>query len=211
MRKLTCFMLILGLALPVASYGDGGNEKPVDSSVRPYIQVKTVPGEAGTVRVFFSPSCHFSRQYLPFFQNLANSLPANRQFVYSPVINKLDGVSYAMGFEAVQMYYPAYINNFIVASMEGIQDMGISTRKWDGLDRIGRAAHIPVPVSILVNKHIKQVEKKVVDAVKLQSALKITNTPSVAVDGTYIVTPEFVAGNPDMFSKLINALISMTE
>jgi protein dithiol oxidoreductase (disulfide-forming) len=35
------------------------------------------------------------------------------------------------------------------------------------------------------------------------------NTPSVAVTGTYVVTPEFTAGDSAQFSTLVNAVISM--
>ncbi|WP_162600623.1 hypothetical protein [Massilia sp. WG5] len=35
--------------------------------LRPYLQVKTVEGDEFRVRAFFSPSCSFSKQYLPFF------------------------------------------------------------------------------------------------------------------------------------------------
>ncbi len=180
-------------------------------NLRPYIQVKPVDGEQGVVRGFFSPSCRFSRQYLHFFRNLASTLPANRKFVYTPVVNKLDGMTYAMSFYAVELYYPAYVPNYVAASMQGVQDLGLNIKKWSVIDKIGLAAHVPVPVSGLVNAHLPQIEEEIRHMITVQSRLSITNTPSIAVDGTYIITPEFTRGDSELFSKLTNALISMSE
>lgn len=205
-------MLMVLVVMPLYSVSTLATELPSGSeNLRPYIQVKPVEGEQGIVRGFFSPSCRFSRQYLHFFGNLANTLPANRKFVYTPVVNKLDGVAYAMSFYAVELYYPAYVPNYIAASMQGVQDLGLAVQKWGVIDRIGQAAHVPVPVSRLVNAHLPQIEKEVQRTITLQSKLSITNTPTIAVDGTYIITPEFTRGDPELFSKLTNAVISMSE
>jgi hypothetical protein len=41
--------------------------------------------------------------------------------------------------------------------------------------------------------------------------LAVTNAPTVAAAGTYLVTPEFTAGDAAMFSQLVNGLISMAR
>jgi hypothetical protein len=48
-------------------------------------------------------------------------------------------------------------------------------------------------------------------ALQVQSDLAVTNTPTVSVAGTYLVTPEFTAGDAAMFSRLVNGLISMAR
>jgi hypothetical protein len=124
-------------------------------------------------------------------------------------VNKGDGISYALSFIAVRRYYPAYMNNFVEASMTGVQDLGISTRNWAGIDRIGKAAHVPVPIPRLVQEHKDEVAKLLVETLKRQKAFAITNTPAVAVAGTYIVTPEFTNGDTQLFGQLVNGIISM--
>lgn len=178
---------------------------------KPYLQVTPVAGEDRVVRVFFSPGCRFSRMYLSFFRNLEATLPADRVFVMTPLVNKSDGIAFAMAFMAVKRYYPVFLNNFIEASMIGTQDKGISTASWSGLDRIGRAAGIPKPVPQLVQAHLTQVERDVQNAIEVRHALGVVNTPSVAVAGTYIVTPEFAYGDAQAFSQLVNGVISMTQ
>ena len=127
------------------------------------------------------------------------------------MVNKGDGISYAVSFLAVQRYYPAYLPNYVEASLIGVQDKGISTSNWAGLDRIGKAAHLPVPVSKLAFQHVKELNADLKNLTSLQSKMDITNTPAVAVAGTYIVTPEFTQGDAAMFSQLVNGLISMAR
>jgi hypothetical protein len=178
--------------------------------LRPYIQVKTVEGDEFRVRAFFSPACSFSKQYFTFFVNLANTLPQDKQFAFTPVVNKADGLAYAFAFAAVQRFYPRYVNNFVEASLRGVQDLGLSTKSWFGIERIGRAAGVPVPLGRLVEDNLPVLRRDVAHLIDLQAKMKITNTPSVAVAGTYVVTPEFTAGDANQFSTLVNAVVSLT-
>jgi len=141
--------------------------------------------------------------------NLANTLPQDKQFAFTPVVNKADGLPYAFAFAAVQRFYPRYVNNFVEASLRGVQEMGLSTRNWIGIERIGKAAGIPVPMGRLVEDNLPVLKEDVDRLIGLQGKLKITNTPSVSVAGTYIVTPEFTGGDTNQFSTLVNAVISM--
>jgi hypothetical protein len=182
-----------------------------EEQFKPYTQVKTVAGDEHMVRAFFSPSCPYSKMYFQFFRNLSATLPESKTFAFTPLVNKGDGVAYAAAFLAVQRYYPNYVSNFVEASLIGVQDKGVSTLSWAGIDRIGRAAHIPVPVSRLTYQHKKELIADLKSLTLLQKRLEITNTPAVAVAGTYVVTPEYTQGDAAMFSQLVNGLISMAR
>jgi len=179
--------------------------------LKPYLQVKPVEGDEETVRAFFSPSCQFSRNYFQFFNNLQATVPRQKTFVFTPLVNKADGIQFALSFFAVQKYYPSYLRNFMEASFIGAQDRGISTSNWAGIDRIGQAAHLPVSVPRLVADHASELEKELRVALVRQKLLAITNTPAISVSGTYIVTPEFTSGDAALFSQLVNGLISMAK
>lgn len=179
--------------------------------LKPYLQVKPVVGDENVVRGFFSPACPYSRQYLPFFRNLSKTMPAGKRFVFTPVINRIDGVSFALAFAAVQKFHPGYLTNFIEAAMIGVQERRISTANWAGLDRIGKAARLPESLSQLVDRHRAALQQEVETTLLLQKALAITNTPSISVAGTYIVTPEFTNGDAALYSQLVNGIISMTS
>jgi hypothetical protein len=66
-------------------------------------------------------------------------------------------------------------------------------------------------VSRLISQHEKELTIDLKNLIQLQKQLEITNTPAVAVAGTYIVTPEFTQGDVGMFSQLVNSLISMAR
>jgi hypothetical protein len=200
---------ILALGVTCSAQCAPSSASPLADQLRPYLQVKTVEGDEFRVRAFFSPSCSFSKQYLPFFLNLSNTLPQDKQFAFTPVVNKADGLTYAFAFAAVQRFYPRHVNNFVEASLRGVQDMGLSTRNWVGIERIGKAAGIPVPIGRLVEDNLPILKSDVEQLMTLRSRLKITNTPSVSVAGTYIVTPEFTGGDTNQFSTLVNAVVSM--
>lgn len=179
--------------------------------LKPYLQVKPIPGEEKTVRVFFSPACQYSRMYLQFFRNLASTLPEDKEFIYTPLVNKADGISYAMAFAAVQRYHPNHLNAFIEVSMIAAQDKGISTASWAGIDRLGRASRLPVSLPALVKANNAQIMKDVELYVSVRHNLQVQNTPAVAVAGTYVVTPEFTKGDAALFSQLVNGIISMAR
>ena len=206
------YRLIVAACLATLGWHAANAQSPAAiDQLRPYLQVKTVPGDENKVRGFFSPSCAYSKMYLPFFKNLAATLPADKQFVFTPLVNKGDGISYALSFMAVQKYYPAYVNNFVEASLNGVQEKGLSTTNWAGIDRIAHAAHVPVSVPRLVHDHMSTLKTAVTSTIELQNALAITNTPAISVAGTYIVTPEFTNGDTALFSQLVNGLVSMTK
>jgi protein-disulfide isomerase len=203
---------LLAAAALVSTGAVAQTPPPTEAStaqLKPYLQVKPVAGDTDVVRVFFSPACPYSRNYLPFFTNLQSTLPQGKTLEFTPLVNKGDGLSYALAFTAVRMYYPAYVHNFVEASMVGVQDLGLSTRNWAGVDRIGRAARVPTSIAQLVHEHWPDVSRDLARTLAKQKAFGVTNTPAVAVAGTYIVTPEFTNGDPMMFSQLVNGIISM--
>ncbi len=209
MRRITPFLIALAVGgTPVAANAQvpQGMEQ-----LKPYLQVKPVPGDEETVRVFFSPSCQYSRAYFQFFKNLQATLPKEKTFQFTPLVNKADGIQFALSFLAVQKYYPAYLHNFMEAAFVGVQEKGISTQNWAGIERVGRAARIPVSVPELVSAHEATLKPNLERLLVLQKALQITNTPSVAVAGTYVVTPEFTGGDVALFSQLVNGIISMAR
>lgn len=208
MRRSLILAVCAAAIFPMASWGQ---TPPAVDQLKPYLQVKPVVGDEQMVRAFFSPSCTYSRMYFPFFKNLQSTLPENKTFAFTPVVNKGDGISYAMSFLAVRKFYPAYLNNFIEASLVGVQDKGLSTLNWAGIDRIGRAAHVPVSVPKLVKDNVNSLRGELKALILLQHDLGITNTPAVSVGGTYIVTPEFTSGDAALFSQLVNGIISMAK
>lgn len=208
MRRIASLILASAALL---SHSALAQVPPGMEQLKPYLQVKPYPGDDETVRVFFSPNCPFSRNYFQFFRNLEATMPKPKAFLFTPLVNKGDGIPFALSFLAVQKYYPAYTHNFMQASFIGAQDLGISTRNWAGIERIGKAAHVPVSVPLLVEQHAGALKADLNALLILQKHLQVTNTPAVSVAGTYIVTPEFTNGDAELFSQLVNGIISMAQ
>ena len=198
-------------ALALCGLSNLANAATPPPEFKPYIQVKTFPGDERTVRIWFTPSCPFSKEYIGFFKNLAATLPEPKKLVYSPVVNKADGYGYPLAFSAVALQYPEFVQNFVEASLIGVQDRGLSVSNWQGIDKIGEAAGLPQRLTRILEANLPSAKVNVLNLVQAQALMKITNTPSVSVAGTYVVTPEFTNGDQEQFSKLVNALVSMTQ
>ena len=204
--KRALALLLCGLWLPLPGLAESVSPQ---NAMRPYLEVMPVAEDSQVIRVFYSPRCPYSLQYMGFFNNLSTSVPKNTGFEFTPLVNTGDGVSYALAFLAVRRYQPAYVRNFVTASLIGVQEKHVVPSNWGGIDRLGKAAGLPVPISQMVNRHREQLTSDLQQALAVQKALGVTNTPSVSVAGTYIVTPEFTRGDQQMFNQLINAVISM--
>ena len=205
-RAMVTWLGALSVSRSVWAQAPAGMEQ-----FKPYLQVKPVAGDEETVRVFFSPGCPFSRSYFQFFKNLEATLPKDKKFAFTPLVNKADGIQFALSFLAVQKYHPAYVHNFMEAAFIGVQDKGLATRNWAGIERIGQAAHVPVSVPALVQAHSETLRTALQALLVTQKGLQVTNTPAVTVAGTFIVTPEFTNGDTALFSQLVNGVISMAR
>ena len=194
----------------ITSVGFVNSQNLKKDEFKPYFEVSPIAGEEERVRVYFSPSCPFSKQYFPFFKNLESTLPENKQFAFTPLLNKTDGVAYGLAFSAISLTYPKYINNFVEASLEGVQGRGQTVRNWLGIDRIGQAARLPISAARLTQENLDKALSDTKRLIEIQSKCGIKNTPAVLVAGTYWVTPEITNGDSSQFSQLVNALISMT-
>ena len=208
-KQVTC--LIVSLFITSASGYSYSQPISLQNQVKPYLQVQPLSGDENNIRVFFSPNCAFSRNYLQFFRNLAATLPEDKTLIYTPLVNKGDGLVFALSFATVQRFYPQFIDRFIEASMIGVQDMGMATSNWAGIEKISKAAKLPVSLPELVKQNQVQVMQDVERMITIRHHLNILNTPAVSVAGTYIVTPEFTNGDAQLFSQLVNGMISMAR
>lgn len=210
MNKRVSCLITAFLIANIGGYSYAQSNLP-QNQIKPYLQVQPLPGDEKSIRVFFSPNCGFSRNYLQFFRNLATTLPEDKSLIYTPLVNKGDGLIFALSFAAVERFYPRFIDRFIEASMIAVQDKGIATSNWAGIEKIGKAAKLPVSIPTLVQQNQSQIQQDVERMVAIRHHFNILNTPAVSVAGTYIVTPEFTGGDTQLFSQLVNGMISMAQ
>ena len=126
-ERITRRTALASLLAAFGAHRAGAQEKAAAPELKPYLEVAPVAGDETMVRVFFSPNCAYSKQYFQFFKNLEATLPKNRQFAFSPLINRGDGLAYALAFEAVRQAFPRNVDTFVDASLQGAQDHGLHT------------------------------------------------------------------------------------
>ena len=218
LRSLSCsFIAMTSLRASVAqnikNHSEVGLQNQLtteNQQIKPYLQVPFIASEESTVRVFFSPNCPYSANNFDFFSNLSKTLPKELRFELSVLPNTKDSAVYALSYLAIRRYYPRNLKLFVQASFKACQEMGLSSKSWSVIQRLGTVSHIPVNVPALVLNNKSVLTQDLTDLINLCKALKVTNTPCVAVDGTYTVTPEFVNGaDPAIFNQLVNSIISM--
>lgn len=186
----------------------------------PYVQLKPVDSEWQTVRMYYITTCPYSRAFLPFFRNLAQtgSAKTRLQFEITPIANKADGQLYFLTFAAVRRFYPQKVWDFVDASIKGRQDQGLNLFSPVDVSKVLLAANItPSQIKDLMTKNMGTLKKDARYLEQIQSAYflgkdseKLAVTPSIVIAGTYITNPNLVkGGSSENFSNSVNALISM--
>lgn len=215
---ITSAISIFAMPTAIGANLDIDNIKSIQQSInngeiKPYLEVKPVNGESRTVRMYYATFCPYSQQYLNFFKNLAltGQEATHMQFEITPVLNQKDGMNYALAYASVRRYYPNKIFQFVRASIVARQNGGQDPSQWRDIDAIGKSIGIPERISMVIHKNKEVLAKDVLRLSVVQQDLKITNTPSIAVAGMYIATPEITGGRGEDFSKLVNGLISMVN
>lgn len=141
MRKRNFLMgLLAATTVPVFAQSTDA-VSPTPNAIKPYLQVPSYKPDANVVRIFFSPTCPYSRQYLSFFKNLESSLNSKtaKESIFTPTTNLSDGIEYAMAFAAVRRFHSRYAQNFIDASMTAAQEKNINVFNFRGINMIASA------------------------------------------------------------------------
>ncbi len=174
-----------------------------------YTQVPQIGGEWDVVRLFFSFSCPFSKDWHDAFVKWGRSLPNGMNFLPTPLVTLDDDESYpsALAFYSVLKASPARIMDFMVKSYEGVQE-----RKLDPTDvrtYIMAAANAKVDMKEFGRLMSSQAMSNMVERAGLvRQKYKVAHTPSFGIHGRYVASPEGVAGNPGLMLQLLNALVS---
>lgn len=200
-----------------SQFGDASNSNTGVSKDAPYFEVKPIYKlDDHTVRIFFSPDCQFSRQYLKLFKNLNNTLleQTNKIVIFNPLLDAKTGYMYGMAFGAVQRFFPPYMQQFMEASMIAVQEKSVDVNNIKAIEYIaratgfGRAKDLPVSLPQYMARNFRLLHDEAKSYHLAQKSMNVLATPSVTVDGKYLVTPDITNGDPSAFSNLLNALIS---
>jgi hypothetical protein len=191
-----------------------------EESAYPYFQVPTVDQDYQTVRLYYATFCPYSKSFLPFFKNLARtgSQLTKLNFEPTPVVNREDGMGYAITYAAVRRFHHDRVWDFFEQSLIATQDKNMNMKSLEDIKKVLTSSGInPEKLRQEIIKNQKDLAKDVDWMIYAQDVYMLTNkkdprstvTPTVVIAGTYVTNPSFANGASSTFESIINALISM--
>lgn len=174
------------------------------SEALPYREVR-VSGDGLRTLVFFAFSCPECRRHHQALQEWSETLPRAMSFEFVPVVvADHDHMLAARAWYAAKLVAPTRMGQFAEAVYAQVHDLNnpiSSPSTWIAAARAARlsdftAAWAKVPVSAIEL------------AANRLAQYAITETPSMAIGGRYVITPDNVNGDARLFIALANGLVS---
>ena len=213
-RKLTMSLALAPLSCVVSglAFSQTENTSKQDSVQRPFRKV-SVPEDGRLVIFFFDFACPFCAAYHGPLHNFSGTVPKQVQTMFIPVVNMADVARRQEQMIAAQCFYSAlqvanksqmalfagsvYESYSIVRNLSA-KAIWIKAVKVAGIDLKKFTA------ALQAGKNDSQIQF----AARKNIQYALTVTPSVAVGGKYVITPEDVMGDQEKFFQLLNGLTS---
>lgn len=195
----------------LAQAGDKPGAKQQEPA-RPFRSVN-VPEDGRRVLFFFDFACSYCAKYHQPLINWAATVPSKVQTMFVPVVNMADVARKREHLIAAKCFYAAHkvasrdqMMRFVGSVYESYQGVGSLADK-------GLWAKAVSAAGINSERFVSEIRSNGVD-LQIQYAARKTlqyalrATPSVAVGGKYVMTPEDVLGDEQMFFNILNGLTS---
>jgi thiol:disulfide interchange protein DsbA len=201
-------LTLAGVTLPALSQESKAPSEPK----RPF-RVVNAPEDAQRVILFFDFACSYCAAYHEGMSSWAATVPPKIQTLFIPVVNINDPIRRNEMAMSARCYYAAFsvatrpqMSKFL-ASMYAARANGQSLSSAFPWSRAAREAGINPQAFLAAFKGRVSVDQVPFAARKTQQyALKAT--PSIGVGGRYVMTPDDVLGNQEMFYNVLNGLTS---
>lgn len=200
--------LAIGLAIPLSSMADIGPEEQVQAlkAQMPYREVKPINNQERTkVTAVISFSCHVCAQYHSTISRWGKSLPSSMEFSIAPVANDYETSLLAAVYYNTVKNHPekadALADSFFSNIQKGLK--ASDEQFWKAVERdVGK-------IELNATRENKvAIGKQINEDIKRLNGYKIAETPSLIIGGRYVITPDNVQGNPNLFIDLANGLTS---
>ena len=198
-----------------AAQGQGGlptaGKGPSTADIKPYEELANpVAEDARKVLTIFSFSCPYCRQHHNGIAGWAMGLPEKwLEHVWVPAVVDKDSMIAATAFFAAKQRVanspPRVAARSLAEWMSRAYDLVQESKEMADPKRAVKAWTDLVGESINPALH----KNSVMVAATRVARYKITNTPSMAMGGRYVINPEIVNGRQDMFLQLASGTASM--
>lgn len=217
MKRRDFALLLPGLAMAAASQAQ--IEAPAQASAkkdgevpRPFRKV-SVPEDGRRVLFFFDYACPFCARYHGPLKGWAATVPKPVQTMFVPVVNLADLARRREQVIAARCFYAAMavgtraqvaaMSNVIYEDFQSVRDL---TDKGMWKKAIAAAGISAERFASALSS--KTLDTQVEYAARKTAQYELRATPSVAVGGRYVMTPDDVLGDERMFFNILNGLTS---
>jgi thiol:disulfide interchange protein DsbA len=214
-RRTSISAIALGSAsCPVAFKAlaqDSSLAKP-DKGGRPFRSVN-VTEDGRRVVFFFDFACPYCASYHAALSNFARTVPKNIQALFIPVVNIADTPRKDEQILAAKLFYgasavgtPDQMTAFVGSVYASYAESRSLMNKAMWLNAVNASGINKSKFAAAINAD--SIEVRIRYAARKLVQYGVSATPSVAVGGKYILTPEDVMGDQQMFFNIINGLTS---
>jgi protein dithiol oxidoreductase (disulfide-forming) len=213
-RRSISGLLAAAILYPVSFevLSQSAQQKNLDDSgqSRPFRAVR-IPEDRRRVLVFFDFTCPACARYSANLSSWAMEVPSLVSVSFVPVVNFAD--DFRLHQQTVQAgHYYAALGAATPAQLDRFMTLAYETHA-EGKDLALASTWVQIVRQAGLNlaAHAKALklgflELQVRDAAKKLQDYKIAATPSVAIGGRYVITPDDTQGNEELFFNVLNGL-----
>ncbi len=211
-------------ATPISAFANTSATKPGDKSpqmdnFKPYDIINPkVHSDGKVVRLLFSYDCPYCRSYHNGLTQWGASLPTPYRFEATPVITShSDNIVLAIyGRLLIQGLAPSKVNLYdytIYTKIQGDPDTGqapITALSAEDIIRtvIQTSGVSGKDVQTFLKAQGQTIEKRLPAHATLIKTYGLKATPSVAIGGRIVITPDHAGANAQQYLLLLNAMVS---
>lgn len=204
-KPILAFVLLCASSFAMATTTPAALPNPI-RDVTPY------PGDEINVIAFFKYTCPICRNYQAQLNYWGNTLPKQLKMQFVPVVEGNSAGQISIGsIEAATMFWSvdgasknAQREAFSAAAYDISQDKSLQNTPADWMNAL-KNAHIPQNKFLASWNYEKDNWQ---NRMARQSHYKPTATPTLVICGKWMITPDSVSGNEEMFMQLANGLVS---
>lgn len=198
------FLLAAASSIALPSFAQSPSKSPQEA----YKQISPpVPGEAKNVRAVVAFDCPVCARYHGMITGWGNSLPKQFLFNFIPVVTDKDSAVMAMAWLAMEKVSPQKLPLLASSLFSSVQEKGITASTpvgamWKKINMdVGPTPGFREAFQSVKFTELEEIQRKI-------TALKIEVTPSIVIAGRYLITPDNVNGDEQMFMQLASGMVS---
>ncbi|WP_238587268.1 thiol:disulfide interchange protein DsbA/DsbL [Pseudomonas veronii] len=180
-------------------------QEQIQAPSLPYREVTLQSKDARKVLVFFSFSCPVCASYDQLLERWSQTMPAGWSAEFIPVaVPDKGNYMAARAFYAVQDADPARLPAFMTAAYAQIHEGGMEMENPQTWSKAVAAAKVQGFEKAWANVTPDRLET----AFAKLLTYGVAATPSMAIGGRYVINPDDVQGDNNMFIQLANGMVS---